>query len=116
MSGERGKQTEIAVQEYLHALGQGVDKVIDGYSEDATILTPEGSIQGLKSIRNYYELFTQDTLPLLAASYALSRFDVVGEAAYLIWSAAPSIPMGTDTFLIHKGKIVLHTTSMYMLK
>ena len=112
-SGESGKQTEVAVQAYLHSLGQGVDQILSGYGSDAILLTPGGSYQG-QDIREYYESFARDTLPLLAASYSLLRFDVIGEAAYLTWKADPSIPMGTDTFLVHKGKIVLHTTSMYM--
>ena len=78
------------------------------------MLTPNGSVQGQTAIREYYDGFIRDTLPLLAASYSLMRFDVIGEAAYLTWKAEPSIPMGTDTFLVHKGKIVLHTTSMFM--
>lgn len=114
MSGERGKQTEQAVQAHLHALGQGVENILQGYGDDAILLTPEGSVQGKQAIQAYYEEFIRDTLPLLASSYSLKRFDVIGEAAYLTWSAEPSIPMGTDTFLVHKGKIVLHTTSMFM--
>lgn len=114
MSGERGKKTEKVVQAHLHALGQGIEKILEGYGPDAILLTPNGSFQGQSAIREFYETFVTDTLPLLAASYSLSRFDVIGEAAYLTWSAEPSIPMGTDTFLVHSGKIVLHTSSMYM--
>jgi len=114
MSGEGGKQTEAAVKAHLHALGQGLDEILKGYGDEAILLTPAGPHQGLRAIREYYLEFIQDTLPLLAASYSLKRFDVIGEAAYLTWTAEPSIPMGTDTFLVHKDKIVLHTTSMYM--
>ena len=109
-----GKQTEVAVQAHLHALGQGIEQILEGYGPDAILLTPTGAVQGQQAIRKYYEDFIHDTLPLLAASYSLQRFDVIGEAAYLTWKAEPSIPMGTDTFLVHQGKIVLHTTSMYM--
>lgn len=114
MSGESGKQTESAVQAHLHALGQGIEQILEGYGPDAILLTPKGSFQGAMAVQEYYEAFVRDSLPLLAASYSLKRFDVIGEAAYLTWTALPSITMGTDTFLVHKGKIVLHTTSMYM--
>ena len=114
MSGARGKQTETTIQSYLHNLGQGEDKILESYSQDAILLTSAGIYQGQEAIKRYYRSYIEDTLPLLAASYSLSRFDVVGEAGYLVWSAQPSIPMGTDTFLVHLGKIVLHTTSMHM--
>jgi len=113
-SDKSGKQTEVAVQAHLHALGQGIEQILDGYGMDAILLTPKGAVQGQSAIREYYEDFIRDTLPILAASYSLQRFDIIGEAAYLTWKAEPSIPMGTDTFLVHKGKIVLHTTSMFM--
>lgn len=115
MARERGKYTEAAIRAHIKALGQGIDDVIEGYGSDAILLTPQASHQGLDEIRAYYKLFLQDTLPLLAASYALDRFDVIGEAGYLTWSALPSIPLGTDTILVHEEKIVLHTRTMHML-
>jgi ketosteroid isomerase-like protein len=109
-----GKQTEMAIQAHINALGQGVDEILKGYGDDAILLSPKGPVQGKAAIREYYEDFISDILPLLAASYNLLRFDVIGEAAYLTWKAEPSIPIGTDTYLVHKGKIVLHTTTHYM--
>ncbi|MEQ9021830.1 MAG: nuclear transport factor 2 family protein [Pseudomonadales bacterium] len=114
MTGERGKNTELAVKTYLKTLGQGKQKILELYAQDAILLTPKGPFQGQDAIAEFYEEFIRDTLPLLASSYSLQRFDVVGEAAYLNWSAEPSIPTGSDTFLIHEGLIVLHTTHAYM--
>lgn len=114
MTSEGGKQAEEAVRAHLRSLGQGIDTVLNGYGEDAIMLTPTGPRHGRDEIREYYEEFMRDTLPLLAASFSLKRFDVIGEAAYLTWDALPSITLGTDTFLVHKGNIVLHTTSIYM--
>jgi len=114
MASEGGKQAEQAVRVYLRSLGKGIDEVMKGYGTDAIMLTPDGPRHGLTEIREYYEDFLRDTLPLLAASFSLKRFDVIGEAAYLSWDALPSITLGTDTFLVHKGMIVLHTTSLYI--
>lgn len=114
MTGERGKNTELAVKNYLKTLGQGKEKILELYAPDAILLTPKGPFQGQDAIAEFYEEFILDTLPLLASSYSLLRFDVVGEAAYLNWSAEPSIPTGSDTFLVHEGLIVLHTTHAHM--
>lgn len=115
MAGERGKNTELAVRTYLKTLGQGKEKILELYARDAILLTPQGPFQGQESIAGYYEEFLRDMLPLLASSYSLLRFDVVGEAAYLNWTAEPSIPTGSDTFLVHEGLIVLHTTHLHLV-
>jgi hypothetical protein len=116
MAGERGKNTELAIKTYLKTLGQGKEKILELYAPDAILLTPKGPFQGQEAIAGYYDEFLRDTLPLLASSYNLLRFDVVGEAAYLNWTAEPSIPGGSDTFLVHMGLIVLHTTHAHMVQ
>jgi len=115
MTGARGKNTELAVRNYLKTLGQGVESILALYAQEAILLTPKGPFQGQEAIAVFYEEFLRDTLPLLASSYSLIRFDVVGEAAYLNWSAEPSIPSGSDTFLVHEGFIVLHTTHLHLV-
>lgn len=115
MARTRGKPTEDAIRAHIKSLGQRLEDVVGGYSQDAILLTPDNSYQGMDEIREYYQAFMRDTLPLLASSYALQRFDVIGEAGYLTWSALPSIPLGTDTILVHEGKIVLHTRTIHML-
>lgn len=115
MARTRGKHTEDAIRIHIKALGQRLEDVVSGYSQDAILLTPDHSYQGTSEIRDYYQAFMRDTLPLLAASYTIERFDVIGEAGYLTWSALPSIPLGTDTILVHEGKIVLHTRTIHML-
>lgn len=115
MARTRGKPTEDAIRVHIKAMGQRLEDVVAGYSDDAILLTPDSSYQGQAQIRDFYQTFMHDTLPLLASSYALQRFDVIGEAGYLVWSALPSIPLGTDTILVHDGKIVLHTKTIQML-
>lgn len=115
MPRKRGQKTEEAIKVHIKALGESIENITSGYSDDAILLTPDGSYQGQEQIREYYQEFVRDTLPLLAASYVLQRFDVIGEAGYLTWSALPSIPLGTDTILVHDGKIVLHTRTLHMM-
>lgn len=115
MARTRGKHTEDAIRAHIKALGQRLEDIVSGYSKDAILLTPEESYQGTEQIREYYRAFMRDTLPLLVSSYSLQRFDVIGEAGYLTWSALPSIPLGTDTILVHEGSIVLHTRTIHML-
>lgn len=116
MIGERGKRTEMAVKAHLKTLGQGKETILEGYAQDAILLAPQGTFQGREAIAEFYDEFIRDTVPLLAASYSLQRFDVVGEVGYLNWSAMPSIPTGSDTFLVHEDLIVLHTTHFHLTK
>jgi len=115
MANKRGKETENAIRAHIKSLGEGLDGIVEGYGPDAILLTENISHQGHDEIREYYQYFISDLLPLLADSYQLGRFDVIGEAGYLTWSALPSIPQGTDTILVHEGKIVLHTRTIYLI-
>ena len=45
MTGERGKNTELAVKNYLKTLGQGKEKILELYAPDAILLTPKGPFQ-----------------------------------------------------------------------
>lgn len=73
MARTRGKHTEDAIRVHIKALGQRLEDVIAGYSDDAILLTSENSYQGKSEIRDYYQTFMRDTLPLLASSYGLQR-------------------------------------------
>lgn len=115
MANIRGKQTEDAIRAHIKSLAEGLEGIVSGYGPDAILLTEKASYQGHDEITEYYQYFIADLLPLLADSFKLRRFDVIGEAGYLNWSALPSIPQGTDTILVHQGKIVLHTRTIYLL-
>jgi hypothetical protein len=42
-------------------------------------------------------------------NFEMVRQDVEGELAYIVWKSASAVPLGTDTFIVRKGKIVMQT-------
>jgi hypothetical protein len=43
----------------------------------------------------------------------MHRQEFVEELGYIVWEAAPWIRLGTDTFVVQNGKIVLQTFAAY---
>ncbi len=47
-------------------------------------------------------------------AFTMVRQDVEGDVAYIVWAAGDFAPLGTDTFVIRGGKIVLQTFAAYV--
>jgi hypothetical protein len=71
------------------------------------VFTPDGQVQGLQQIRTVFDGFLHCP-PELPKAMTVTRQDVNGDVAYLIWKAEPFIPFATDTFLI-RDKILVQT-------
>jgi ketosteroid isomerase-like protein len=98
---------------HLQALGAGkLDEVLDDYTEDSVLITPDATITGLHGIRAAFEGFLSGLFK--PGTYELT-FDVrrlEGEVAYIVWHAkcaAADIVFGTDTFIVRNGKIAVQT-------
>jgi ketosteroid isomerase-like protein len=98
---------------HLRALGSGnLDEILDDYVEDSILITPDGTIKGLRGIRAAFEeslsgLFKPGTYEL-----AFDARHVDGEVAYIAWHAkcaSADIALGTDTFIVKDGKITVQT-------
>ena len=82
------------------------------YTEESTLILPEASLKGLEAIRNAFGdsfggLFKPGTY-----QFSLDRSEVVGDIAYVVWHSeneGADVTLGTDTFLIQGGKIVVQT-------
>lgn len=98
--------TQATLAHHLQAIAEGADAVMQDYTEDSVLFTPEGPIKGLAGIRSFYESFLASSPPELIQALRLIRQDVDGEVAYILWNAEPFIPLATDTFLIRNGKIL----------
>ncbi len=105
-------QTEKTLLHHLQAFAEGdVDAVMSDYTEDSVLISPDGSMKGLDEIRQLFEKFLAEIVPPGSAFEMLQQV-IEGEVAYIFWSAESSnynIPLGTDTFVIRDGKIVIQT-------
>lgn len=108
-------QTTATLTRHLQALGSGsVDALLADYTEESVFFTPTGPVRGLTAIRDYFTALLAGLPAGMLDSFRMERQDVDGESAYIVWSAVPFIPLGTDTFWIHNDKILVHTYAAYM--
>jgi ketosteroid isomerase-like protein len=101
--------TEATVTRHLQAIPQGIDALLADYTEASVFYTPDGPLHGLAAIRGFFEGFLASSPPELVQAFTVTRLDVHGETAYLLWKAEPFIPLATDTFLVRDGKILVQS-------
>ncbi len=104
-------QTEATLLHHLTAFGGGdVDEILADYTEESVLITPDGALRGLAEIRPLFENFVKILPP--GADFQMLKQVTEGELAYIFWKAeseSTRIPLGTDTFIVRDGKIVLQT-------
>ena len=101
--------TEATLNHHLQAFGEGVDAIMQDFTAESVLFTPDGVLQGLEPIRAFFDAFLNASPPELLNAVSIVRRDVHGEVAYIVWKAEPFIPLATDTFVVRGGKIVTQT-------
>ncbi len=97
-------------------MARDIDAVMSDYAPDAVLVLPDGIYSGTESIREQilkaFENGDQD-----AAPFNVTGTQVAGSLAYATWTwdmADGSVAEGTDTFVVHNGKIAKQTVSIFM--
>lgn len=106
--------TQGTLTHHLQSLTEGIDSIMSDYTEASVLFTPEGPIKGLDGIRSFYEAFLTNSPPELIKALTVTRQDIEGEVAYILWKASPFIPLATDTFVIREGKILAQSFAALM--
>jgi len=115
MAKETTKETGAILAHHMQALGGGqLEAVLSDYTEDSVLFTADGLVKGLAGIRSFFENAIKTLSPDVMQAFTMLRQDVDGEVAYILWKAAPFIPLATDTFVIQNGKIVAQTFTVLM--
>jgi len=107
--------TETVVHNHLQAFleQRGVAAIVSDYDEAARFYSETAMYCGKEQIGGFFTDFI-DALPTGATdNFALRSMRVDGNIAYITWSVGSEIPLGTDTFVVDKGKIVSQTFAMY---
>jgi ketosteroid isomerase-like protein len=98
---------------HLQALGNGnLDEILDDYVEDSMLITPGGTVKGLRGIRAAFEGFLSGHFKPGTYELTFDARHVDGEVAYILWHAkcaSADISQGTDTFIVKDGKILVQT-------
>ena len=112
------EQTAAVVRRRLEVIRTGdVDAIMQDYTEESTIYTPDCPVKGLEAIRALFDAFFAGPFAEVQSLEVL-RQDCDGEFAYLFWkaeTAAVKIPVATDTFIIRDGKIVDQSVAAHII-
>jgi hypothetical protein len=77
-----------------------IDAVLENFTDDSVVFTPDGMVRGLAAIRRDTESFFATTPPEMMEALKIDRRDVDGEVAYLLWKAEPFVSLAAETFLM----------------
>lgn len=111
--------TEIKTKEvlihHLTAFGENnLNEIMLDYTEQSTLLTDKGIINGLEQIREFFiEMFS--IIPK-GSFFEMKQLTISETVAHIIWtskSQVAEIKFGTDTFFIIDQKIIFHTVSTF---
>jgi len=103
--------TDILNRQNLLFVKGDVDELMKDFSDQAVLFTPDGILEGVESIKNFYIHVTTNVLPP-GSDFNIVRQEVKGQIAYIVWSGESKnyhFPLGTDTFFIKDGKIIAQT-------
>jgi ketosteroid isomerase-like protein len=100
--------TGAVLQKHLRAARVDVDAVMDDYTEQSVLITHEATYRGLAEIRSFFTTLFRDLPKGFFESIRITREEVVGEMAYILWDRDP-FSRATDTFVVRDGKIAFQT-------
>jgi hypothetical protein len=108
--------TEAIVRNHLQAFLQrkGVAAILEDYDPDARFYTESRIYEGTEEIRGFFEDFMQSLPPGAIERFALRSLRVGGRVAHITWNVGTDIPLGTDTFVVERGKIISQTFAMHL--
>lgn len=109
--------SESILEHHLSAWGaRDIDAILEDYTDDSTIISPNSVIKGLYDIREFFVNLGQNILPR-DSEFDLIEKVVEGNTAYLIWKAKNDryeIPFACDTFIFEDGKIQVQTVAFML--
>jgi ketosteroid isomerase-like protein len=102
--------TEAVLKHHVQALvSRNLDDIMEDYSGNSVLFTPNGVFKGLESIRGIFTAILGVMTPEVMANLKDIRRDIDGEYAYVLWSAVPVAAFGGETFRVHNGEIVMQS-------
>jgi ketosteroid isomerase-like protein len=110
----KSSRIEAIIGNHLQAFfRKSVDDVVQDYTEGSVLIVPDGPLHGLSEIREFFTAFIS-TLPAgFLEAFEMHRQEFDGEVGYIVWKASPWVRLGTDTFFVRSGKIMLQTFAAY---
>jgi len=105
--------TGAVLQNHLQAARDGVDAVMQDFTDDSVLITHEATYRGLVEIRQFYTTLLNGLSRGFWDAFKMNRQEVVGEVAFILWEAKPWLLLATDTFVVRNGKFLFQTFAAY---
>ena len=105
--------TRATLEHHIQSFGEGIDAILQDFTEDSVVITPDNTYRGLAEVRAFFTAAAEGVPAGIWDAFTVKRKEVTGELAYILWEAKPWIPLGTDTFVVRDGKIVFQTVAAY---
>ncbi len=108
---------EVLIMHHLDSFSdRDLEAILSDYADDAVIITPDQQAAGPDEIRALFEdvlaYGNQDEAP-----FEYTKVHITGPIGYVLWEWTQkdgSVLSGSDTFLIHNGKIKKHTVAFFV--
>jgi len=98
-----------------HHLGSFFERDLEGilsdYAPGAVLFTPQGPLHGPAQMRPLFRALVEE-FRKPGATFELKQQTIVGDSAFILWTAETAdnvYELGTDTFLVRDGKIVVQS-------
>jgi len=104
--------TQEVINRYLSSFGEhDLEGILSDYAPGAVLFTPEGPLKDVDAIKPFFQaLLAEFGKP--GAAFRLKHQSVEGDYGYILWTAETAdnvYGLGTDTFIVQDGKIVVQS-------
>lgn len=106
--------TQTLIAHHLQAFSEGVDALMQDFTEESVVMTRDASYRGLAEIRRFYTDLIDGLPEGFEEAEETTRSEIDGEVAFLVWHARPWYPFCSDTFVVRDGKIAYQTFTAYI--
>jgi ketosteroid isomerase-like protein len=114
MTGTSVSQTQAIFDHHLQCFGTcNLEGIIEDYTDDSVLLTPQGAIRGREALRGFFTMaFAEFSKP--GTTFAIKAAMVEGDCAFVVWDAETAdnkYEDAQDTFVVRDAAIVVQTYS-----
>lgn len=107
-------ETKKVVEHHLDAFGKAdMTAVMSDYTDASVVITPGGELRGKEAIQGLFTaLFAEFAKP--GSKFDLQTLVAEGHIGYIVWAAETAdnvYEIGTDTFFVEDGKIMIQTVA-----
>jgi hypothetical protein len=109
--------TKDVIDHHLKCFGEGdLQGILSDYAPDAVLFTAAGPLRGVDAIKPLFQAMIAE-FGKPGATFTMKQQFMESEYAYILWTAETAdnvYELGTDTFVVQDGKIVVQSFASKM--